>query len=143
MRSVEAGLAAAVVAAQGKYVNERVAVHLSQQRARCGQRRRRQARAQRGEGRRQQQRKARQVVARAAERQAASDGEQPLDSSQDSNRTQNQSDAGSASAASAGVGIGCSQVDRLPKQNNQSRQPAEPDASPQMGSAEPGSDASG
>ena len=31
IRSVEAGLAAAVVAAHGKYVNERVAIHLSQQ----------------------------------------------------------------------------------------------------------------
>jgi hypothetical protein len=130
-----AGRAAAVVAAQGRYVNERVAVHLSQQRARSEQRRRRQARAQRGEGRRQQQRKARQAVARAAERQVVSDGEQPLDSSQDSSRAQNQSDAGGASAASAGVGNGCSQVDQLQKQNEQSWQPAEPAATLQRSSA--------
>ena len=45
IRSVEAGLAAAVVAAHGKNVNERVAIHLSQQRARSGKRRRRQVSA--------------------------------------------------------------------------------------------------
>ena len=41
VRSVFAGLAAAVVASQGQYVNERVAIHLSQQRARRGKRRHR------------------------------------------------------------------------------------------------------
>ena len=40
MRSVEAGMAAAVVAAQGKYIMDRVAVHLGQQQARRGRRRR-------------------------------------------------------------------------------------------------------
>ena len=75
-------------------------------------------------------------MARAAERQVVSDGEQPFHSSQDSSKVQKQSDAGGTSAASAGVGNGCSQVDRLQKQNNQSRQPAEPDVSPQMSSAE-------
>ena len=122
--------------APGKYVDERVAIHLSRQRAQSGKRRRRQVRAQRMDGRRQQQRAARQAVARAAERQVVSDGEQPLDSLQDSSRAQNQSDAGGASAASAGVGNGCLQVDRLQKQNEQSRQPAEPAATPQRSSTE-------
>ena len=65
-----------------------------------------------------------------------SDSEQPLDSLQDSNRAHNQSDAGGASAASAGVGNGCSQVNQLQKQNEQSWQPAEPAATPQRSSTE-------
>ena len=46
---VEAGIAAEVVAAQGKYVMDRVAVHLGQEKARCkgfwGRRRRQSSRA--------------------------------------------------------------------------------------------------
>ena len=37
VRSVFAGLAAAVVSSQGQYVNQRVAIHLSQQQARSGE----------------------------------------------------------------------------------------------------------
>ena len=47
IRGVEANLVAAVLRAQGVYIGERVAVHLSQKRARRGRRRRRQVKAQR------------------------------------------------------------------------------------------------
>ena len=51
IRSVEANLVAAVLRAQGGYIGERVAVHLSQKRARRGRRRRRQVKAQHYQGR--------------------------------------------------------------------------------------------
>ena len=116
--------------------NERVAIHLSQQRARSGKSRRRRARVQRSEGRRQQQKKAREVLAKAAQRQVVGDGEQLLDSMQDSGKVHDQSNASGASATSTGVSGGCSQVDQLQKKNEQSWQPAEPAATLQRSSAE-------
>ena len=77
MRGVEAGMAAAVRAAQGTYIMDRVAVHLGQQQARSERRRRRRARVFSAEGRRRQQEgaQAEQAVAEGAQAKQAVEGE--------------------------------------------------------------------
>ena len=77
VRSVFADLAAAVVASQRQYANERVAIHLSQQRARRGKRRhRRRVRVYSAKGRRRQQEgaQAEQAVAEEVQAERAVEG---------------------------------------------------------------------
>ena len=83
-------MAAAVVAAQGTYIMDRVAVHLGQQQARSGRRRRQRARVLRTTGRRQQQKKAHaeQAVAREALAQVEQADEQSSVMSQSSDTQQ-------------------------------------------------------
>ena len=152
VRSVFAGLAAAVVASQGQYVNERVAIHLSQQRARSGKRRhRRRARVYSAKGRRRQQEgaQAAQEVTEEVQAEQAVAGQVlgPVDQvgqvdgqssvmSQSLDTQQVRGGTDSEGTSSNGVSNGSSQVDRLTKQNNQSRQPAESIVSQQRNCAE-------
>ena len=136
IRSVEAHLAAAVLRAQGVYIGERVAIHLSQKRARSGRRRRRQAKARRYQGRDQQAVGVRAVVSRGEGQHVLPNEARSLGSVQSSSEVQALSGAEGVSAASAVGSVQRSRVDRLQNRNYQSRQPAEPNASLQVGGAE-------